>query len=1316
MSTVNGSSGDDFLQGDASNDDVIYGGSGNDNIESRGGSDTVYGGSGNDFILGYDGSNAAGGSTVVASDDGSDDTLYGGGGNDTLAGGEGNDTLYGGADYDILYGGGGDDHIYTGSSFNDAYGGSGNDSINGNSDGSEFIYGGADDDTLTGGGGNGDRLYGGTGADIFVINDGDGADTIGDFNLGEGDVIDVSGLTTNGSTPIETSDIAVGNDGSGNAVLSFPDGTSVTLRGISQSFATSNLEAMVVTANENGPVFGTDSNDSNISGSGGGQEIYGGADSDGIGTGDDTITSGGSGDTIYAGDGDDLIEVDDDGTIYGGSGDDVFDTQANDNRNTLYGGDDDDTFNIGLGNRQTVFGGEGGTDNDTLTALAADDAVTLTFTGEGQGTFADDDGDEGAFAEIETFELTNRADSIDGTASSEDVTVLANAGQDTISLGGGADSIDGGADGDTLSGGAGDDRIDGGSASDVIYGGDDADTIVVTSVDDAEVIFGGEGGTDNDTLDLSALGAGVTVNFTTTEDGTFTDGSNTVSFFGIENVISSGTVNRAPITDLSDGSDNGTVTGSSAGDEIYGGVSTSETDGGAFADDTISADAGDDTVYGGEGQDTIDAQDGNDIVYGGDDADSITAGSGDDVVDGGTGGDRIAGDAGSDTISGNNGADSIDGGSDDDSITGDGGADQIAGGTGSDSISGGSGNDLILGGEDESGGTSEQLSGFTFQVANVSSTGTGSGPGDIGDFIVYDNVGVTDQGTTVQARITVMDLSNDALTVDFGVSDSVPVQLNASGAGNAGDSADIRIEFFDQATGQVIKLDSSFTFQDIDTSSESVTIGKDDARSVSLSNDPPTDLAVTDNGDSFTISDASNTSSGNSDEDHWATVSFEDQSVMSFGLTSRGGGTNYGFATQEFTNPPTVITVTSTDDDTLAGDSGTDTIYGGLGQDSIDGGTDGDTLYGGEDADTVSGGEGADTLFGDAGADTVYGGDGDDQINGGADADTLYGGDDRDSFVFEDGFGADTVFGGEGGTDSDTLDLSNLSVGVDVEFLGDERGDFTDGTDTATFREIETIILTDHDDDVDALSADTALNIYAGDGNDTLIGGDFEDTLYGGAGDDGLFGGLGGSNGILYGGTGNDRLGTGSSTEDTLYGGDDDDSLMGGVGNDVLYGGNDDDTLTGFGGFSHIDGGDDVLYGGDGSDLFEVEATFGTDTIYGGEGGTDSDTLDLSALDTGVTVTYTGDEQGTFTDGTDTGTFFGIENVILTDQNDVFDASLAEGDVSVDGGAGDDTLQGNTGDDTTSSTLVGGTGADTFLRTDGSNTLYGGDDGHPYGR
>lgn len=105
-----------------------------------------------------------------------------GSGGTTRAGG--NDTIYGGAGNDLIFGQEGNDHIY---------GGAGNDT-----------------------------LYGGSGADTFHYVGNDGHDTIKDFNIQEGDVLDLSELlgTADGFTQAAINNFVFATTVNGNTVIS----------------------------------------------------------------------------------------------------------------------------------------------------------------------------------------------------------------------------------------------------------------------------------------------------------------------------------------------------------------------------------------------------------------------------------------------------------------------------------------------------------------------------------------------------------------------------------------------------------------------------------------------------------------------------------------------------------------------------------------------------------------------------------------------------------------------------------------------------------------------------------------------------------------------------------------------------------------------------------------------------------------------------------------------------------------------------------------------------------------------------------------
>ncbi len=102
--------------------------------------------------------------------------------------------------------------------------------------GDDSLIGGSGADVLSGGSGD-DTLSGGAGADTIVMADGAGNDFITDFNLSlngglTADQLDVTELHDGSDSPVTVRDVTVTDDGLGNARLTFPDGTSVTLVGI----------------------------------------------------------------------------------------------------------------------------------------------------------------------------------------------------------------------------------------------------------------------------------------------------------------------------------------------------------------------------------------------------------------------------------------------------------------------------------------------------------------------------------------------------------------------------------------------------------------------------------------------------------------------------------------------------------------------------------------------------------------------------------------------------------------------------------------------------------------------------------------------------------------------------------------------------------------------------------------------------------------------------------------------------------------------------------------------------------------------------
>jgi len=417
-------------------DDTITGGAGNDTIDGGIGDDTIAGGAGDDVLHGDEGFD-----TFLFSDNWGSDTVYGGAGTgfvneDTL---DFSDVTAGGVTVTLT---GSEDGTATQGSNSVTFdntehfiGTDLSDSINATADNSGLILeGGGGDDTIIGGG-SGDEISGGTGADSLKGSGGDDTFALED-NFGNDTVFGGETGEINGDT-MDASQVttAITVTYSGTEAGTINDGTSTA------SFT--EIENFIL--GRDNDLFTALSNGTDLT-------VDGGA-------GDDTITGG-----------------------YG--------------TNTLFGGDDSDTFNVGY-HIDHITGGEGGSDFDTMSIKAAEDAIDITFTGDEAGTYTDSDGDSGSFSEIEAFELSSHADTLDGSASNASITVDAGAGADLITGGGGDDDITGGTGDDTISGGGGDDTF-------TYVAGDGADTITDFNSGNSGTLSDGDS-SNNDFIDLSGF-------------------------------------------------------------------------------------------------------------------------------------------------------------------------------------------------------------------------------------------------------------------------------------------------------------------------------------------------------------------------------------------------------------------------------------------------------------------------------------------------------------------------------------------------------------------------------------------------------------------------------------------------------------------------------------------------------------------------------------------------------------------------------------------------------------------------------------------
>jgi Ca2+-binding RTX toxin-like protein len=601
--TIEGGAGDDFIDGGIGADsilggtgnDEILGGDGDDRVFGQDGSDTILGGAGNDTLDGDD-ADATGAADSISGGDG-DDQLIGDVGNDTLSGDAGNDSIFAGADDDLIAGGTGSDVMF-GEGGDDTFileDGFGADTIIGGETGEVagdtldlsaitgpfFVdltaanpeAGSVSDGTYTATFSEIENILLGGGTETLILGDGSGSDTVqgfaapidnGDGTFTGGDQLDVSGLTDAGGAPVNVFDVTVtdtNGDGTGDAILTFPNGENLTLIGVSPAAVSTPaaLAAMGIPDNRNFIVEGTNGNDlidAGYTGDPQGDRID--ANDAANGSNDDIVFAGFGDDTVLGGAGNDEIHGEDgNDSVDGGAGDD-----------SLNGGFDDDSLLGGEGNDTLSgdypVGGVAVADGDTITGTAGQDSFvfdgapgsTATIILDG-GTGTANDGDDlrdtvfvnetgdGATLTIEGFDYTvdwiatpeawasstviesapgnhlvtltyanGNTQNFDifhdnGSVFVVDDAFAVHAGNDTIEGGagddlifgvGGDDLLLGGAGNDTLGGEDGDDTLDGGTEADTLLGGAGADTFFLSQGDSAD------GGDGDDIFILTDLG------------------------------------------------------------------------------------------------------------------------------------------------------------------------------------------------------------------------------------------------------------------------------------------------------------------------------------------------------------------------------------------------------------------------------------------------------------------------------------------------------------------------------------------------------------------------------------------------------------------------------------------------------------------------------------------------------------------------------------------------------------------------------------------------------------------------------------------
>jgi len=1259
---VQGTDGNDTLWGENgffSDADTIFAGTGDDRMFGGDGDDSLFGSAGDDIVYGQ----------------ADDDDLHGEIGNDILRGGLGADTLDGGDGDDQLDGG---DITGLDDSADKLDGGFGND----------LLVGGDGDDELNGGVGN-DLLQGGAGNDTYLINEGDGLDTLLDTD-GSG-TIKWDDLEIKGGTNISPQDwkklsnstwqdqqhrisyhLQTEADGSTTLFISKHNDTLKVLQwtpgglGINLGDSEQPPEPARI---YNGDQHPFDNNGSyhwsEVSWAPDGQLLGGVADEN-------------FNDVITGSEDDDLMR--------GLGGNDALDGRAGDDE--IDGGDGDDLIGGGVGS-DIIHGGAG---NDMI--LSATGLVvpqrqssndnwqtpagkTLWTKGSTWG-IASDDNEENVYIVYGGGSLEQ---DLDPDA------IYADDGDDRVVGGFGDDYIDGGLGSDQLTGHGGNDIIDGGAGDDVI----DGDGILRTgfyqtlaaSAQGSDYLDGGDG---NDTLfgggmNDELLGGsgddrlwGDDIMKTDAESQAKPDDPELPGEYHGDDYLDGG----AGSDQLIGGGKDDDLLGGAGDDLLWGDDDANKLDADFHGNDHLDGGEGNDQLVGGGKDDDLLGGTGDDLLWGDDDADKLNADfHGDDQLGGGEGNDQLVGGGKNDDLLGGAGDDLLWGDDDankldadfhgDDHLDGGEGNDQLVGGGKDDTLNGGTGNDLLFGddqtapdeqfyGNDylDGGAGDDSLSGGNGNDSLLGGTGTDLLQGDDGND--YLEGGAGDDLSAMNGN-TVGDGGLDGGAGDDTIYGGAGRDEIAGGDGfdllNGGTEDDL---LFGQAGDDTLLGSAGADQLQGGDGNDNLDGGTEDDLLFGQSGD---DILLGGRGNDTLFGGAGsdsylfNAGDGQdiiSDLDRDSRLVFgagisKENIVLNLGglLLDLGNGDGIridGFNPNDVFNSVGVSTFSFADGSTLSlnellargfvinGSDLDDTLSGTNAFDRIHGLDGNDILVGGAGNDTVEGGSGDDLVIGDAGDDSLSGGDGADELQGNEGNDTLNGeaGDDR-------------LFGFDGN------DLLDDAIGNNLLMAGDGNDILNSG---------------DGDDELNGEAGDDT--VIAGGGNDFIYGGNDNDLLQGGAGGDIYF--INSGDGIdtiidtyepVFNGTNYGNLvifGAGIQLDDITLG----------LGSLLIRLGNNGDAL-------HIDGFDsDNPYADpaisqfqfvDGTVLsFEQLLSRGFDLI----GSPNSEVINGSAIDDRIDAL----------EGNDT--------VYSKAGNDTI--TLGAGDDLADGGAGDDYLSGGAGSDT----------------------------------
>ena len=545
-------------------------------IEVAGGSITLNGVTGaglnvvdrSDFIL-------AGGTAIGGT--GGDDTLAGTSGADIITGGAGSDTIDGHAGDDIIDGGAGDDFLF---------GGSGDDVIHWQAPdgGWDVVDGGSE----------------GIAGDTFVIT-GDDSYEIFRFYPAEDAETVIPGLVLRGGATeivVTRTTVVGGVEGAPQVIAELSEIEEIVVNGSPASgsgTAGGDRFELIGDFAEQGEETSLRLNTITIVGSEGNDTV----DISGLLSAHRIVfrTKGGNDTIVGTLRPQDVVELPDGTTI------DDYDVVANLNGSTTLVGDGHSLTFFSTGGLPQFSSGDGGNPQNHHAPPAE----------AGEGGHDEDDDDDGSVDHDDDDDDRDDDDDEDcdvdehgggdarvliGAAAGETLVggsgrdvIFADAGDDNVLGGDGADMIYGDAGNDRILAGKGNDLIDGGVGNDTIFGEEGDDLFVASAGDGDDVYYGDgmDGGSGNDTLDMSAISADIVADLGTGFMGrgsvfSVQSGSDTIR--GVENIVT--------------GSGNDTVTASAAVNVMDGGA----------GNDTFrfltAADADGDTIMGFQPGDRID--------------------------------------------------------------------------------------------------------------------------------------------------------------------------------------------------------------------------------------------------------------------------------------------------------------------------------------------------------------------------------------------------------------------------------------------------------------------------------------------------------------------------------------------------------------------------------------------------------------------------------------------------------------------------------------------------------------------------------------